>query len=137
MGCKQSGFTLLELMTVILIMGLSVGLVLPSFDKILEQNKEKEEFRQISQTFYSLSSYAFTSQQTITVALKGSTMRASTSVKEILNKDFLYVSFLDDAILVYKNGSFSSKKVKLNTIRNNKDTQLVLYGISNRLNNEN
>ena len=61
----RGGFTLIEMLVVLVILGLTSALVLPKFPAIYEKFKSKSELETFSQSLAVLPLQAYTKQQTI------------------------------------------------------------------------
>ena len=63
----RKGFTLIEMLVVLVILGLTSALVLPKFPAIYDRFKSKSELEKFSQSLAVLPLQAYTKQQTITL----------------------------------------------------------------------
>lgn len=80
----SKGFSLIELLVVLMVMTLIMSLVGPSINKVYAQHMAQQEMRMLKQYIRDISVYAYTNQEDINIVLTGNRIEA---VKPVANYD--------------------------------------------------
>ncbi|MCJ8269535.1 MAG: type II secretion system GspH family protein [Psychrosphaera sp.] len=108
----NQGFTLIELMIVILVMGLLAGLVAPLTFKQLDKSRAKTEFLKLRNTIKSHTTKAFTQGVSYRIETKDQTLTAL-SVLGQKSYTFKYLQMPEQFFIINANGFPSIDKFEL------------------------
>ena len=135
------GFSLIELLVVLMIMTLVMSLVGPSIDKVYTQHMAQQEVRLLKQYMRDLAVYAYTNHEDVEITLTNNRVEAVTtnvslteSVPQsndseatliadlntpnelmIFSRDFEYLGFEEARFKALKNGVITQNSLKVST----------------------
>ena len=119
----KSGFTLLELLVVMAIMGLSLTLVGPLVFDQVDKTKANAELKQLEVLFNSTASSAYLSGQTVQLSFDGKILHRTTG-KKTVTTEFNYLFFKPVQFEINSNGQIP--KLQLYLTANRKNVELDL-----------
>lgn len=82
---KQQGFTLLEVVIVLILMGITIGIILPSFDAVFDSMADKTTQRKVINLFERIRNEAITSNTTQVIEVNSDRLIYKSKIGEELD----------------------------------------------------
>ncbi|MDR1811362.1 MAG: prepilin-type N-terminal cleavage/methylation domain-containing protein [Candidatus Fibromonas sp.] len=113
----KSGFTMIELMVVIIIIGILSSLAYAGMNALIQTNKAKEVAREITSFVERAIAEGKMRQQTVTISLNGSTLQAGETTKTLASGFSANTSNLPDGCVTnFNSGVTSENKIGISGV---------------------
>ena len=110
---RQRGFTLIELMVVLVIVAAVAGLVAPSFHHSVEKMRARSEMKAVATLLDKAKTLAFCRKSTLTVQVEGAVLTVEDEEKTLsTRKTFEWLRFDPAVVVINRNGFPNTHEIR-------------------------